>query len=163
MLKKAPQVLETRFETRDGAVLLIDLYASAQRTLEPRPHCCRVARSRTDAFRIGRPLRLRRHGTLGASPGGRHPAGDRGTRPSRATRASTLHGKDLTTVGKFLVPEGDVIPFTLTYAPSHLPPPDPVDPRGRSPQAPAYLLWRRFSPGFDLCRCGGRPIELTTS
>jgi hypothetical protein len=74
-----------------------------------------------------------------------------------------LHGKDLTTVGEFLVPEGDVIPFTLTYAPSHLPPPDPVDPRGRSPQAPAYLLWRRFSPGFDLCRCGGRPIELTTS
>jgi hypothetical protein len=38
-------------------------------------------------------------------------------------------GEDLTTVGEFTVDEGDIVPFTWTYAPSHLPPPEPVDPR----------------------------------
>ena len=37
-------------------------------------------------------------------------------------------GKDLTTVADFEVAEGETIPFVLTYGPSHLPVPAPIDP-----------------------------------
>ncbi|MBR1285004.1 glycoside hydrolase family 15 protein [Bradyrhizobium sp. AUGA SZCCT0177] len=37
-------------------------------------------------------------------------------------------GEDLTTVAEFEVGEGDTVPFVLTYGPSHLPVPAPIDP-----------------------------------
>jgi GH15 family glucan-1,4-alpha-glucosidase len=37
-------------------------------------------------------------------------------------------GEDLTTVADFEVGEGETVPFVLTYGPSHLPVPEPVDP-----------------------------------
>ena len=37
-------------------------------------------------------------------------------------------GKDMTTVAEFEVGEGEAIPFVLTYGPSHLPLPKPIDP-----------------------------------
>jgi GH15 family glucan-1,4-alpha-glucosidase len=37
-------------------------------------------------------------------------------------------GEDLTTVADFEVGEGETVPFVLTYGPSHLPVPDPIDP-----------------------------------
>jgi GH15 family glucan-1,4-alpha-glucosidase len=37
-------------------------------------------------------------------------------------------GEDLTTVADFEVGEGDTVPFVLTYGPSHLPVPKPIDP-----------------------------------
>ena len=36
----------------------------------------------------------------------------------------------MTTVGEFTVSRGETIPFVLTYSPSHLPLPQPVDPTG---------------------------------
>ena len=39
-----------------------------------------------------------------------------------------IQGKDLTTVADFTVAAGERIPFVLSYAPSHLDPPAPVDP-----------------------------------
>jgi GH15 family glucan-1,4-alpha-glucosidase len=38
-----------------------------------------------------------------------------------------LHGEDLSTVAEFEVGPGDRVPFVMTYAPSHLPRPEPVD------------------------------------
>jgi GH15 family glucan-1,4-alpha-glucosidase len=38
------------------------------------------------------------------------------------------HGEDLTTVAGFEVSEGETIPFVLTYGPSHLPLPEPINP-----------------------------------
>jgi GH15 family glucan-1,4-alpha-glucosidase len=38
------------------------------------------------------------------------------------------HGEDLTTVAEFEVKEGETVPFVLTYGPSHLPLPKPIDP-----------------------------------
>jgi GH15 family glucan-1,4-alpha-glucosidase len=38
-----------------------------------------------------------------------------------------LRGEGLTTVGDFVVSAGQRVPFRLTYAPSHLPPPEPID------------------------------------
>ncbi|MBR1174956.1 glycoside hydrolase family 15 protein [Bradyrhizobium sp. KB893862 SZCCT0404] len=37
-------------------------------------------------------------------------------------------GEDLTTVSDFEVREGETVPFVLTYGPSHLDPPKPIDP-----------------------------------
>jgi len=39
-----------------------------------------------------------------------------------------LRGDGPKTIGDFNVAEGETISFTLSYAPSHLPPPDPTDP-----------------------------------
>jgi GH15 family glucan-1,4-alpha-glucosidase len=39
-----------------------------------------------------------------------------------------LRGRGLTTVGDFVVREGETVSFVLTYAPSHCPNPEPVDP-----------------------------------
>jgi GH15 family glucan-1,4-alpha-glucosidase len=38
-----------------------------------------------------------------------------------------LVGRNMRTVGEFTVAAGECVPFVLTYAPSHLPPPDPLD------------------------------------
>jgi GH15 family glucan-1,4-alpha-glucosidase len=37
-------------------------------------------------------------------------------------------GEDLTTVADFVVSEGETVPFVLTYGPSHLPVPEPINP-----------------------------------
>ena len=37
-------------------------------------------------------------------------------------------GEDMTTVADFEVSEGETVPFVLTYGPSHLPVPEPIDP-----------------------------------
>jgi GH15 family glucan-1,4-alpha-glucosidase len=39
-----------------------------------------------------------------------------------------LRGENLTTVGEFEIVAGQTIPFVMTYAPSHLPPPPGLDP-----------------------------------
>ncbi|WP_028138212.1 glycoside hydrolase family 15 protein [Bradyrhizobium japonicum] len=39
-----------------------------------------------------------------------------------------IRGEDLTTVSDFEVSAGETVPFVLTYGPSHLPPPAPIDP-----------------------------------
>jgi GH15 family glucan-1,4-alpha-glucosidase len=38
-----------------------------------------------------------------------------------------LHGRDFTTVGEFVVNEGDELSMVMTWGPSHLPPPRPAD------------------------------------
>ena len=40
-------------------------------------------------------------------------------------------GEDLTTVADFEVSDGETVPFVLTYGPSHLPVPKPIDPAHR--------------------------------
>ena len=50
--------------------------------------------------------------------------------PDQAVLRTTvpLRGDGPKTIGDFMVAEGEAISFTLSYAPSHLPPPDPADP-----------------------------------
>ncbi|WP_245312587.1 glycoside hydrolase family 15 protein, partial [Bradyrhizobium macuxiense] len=47
-------------------------------------------------------------------------------------------GEDLTTVADFEVGEGETIPFVLTYGPSHLPVPAPIDPEAALKDAEDY-------------------------
>src|SRR3954470_6180659 len=44
------------------------------------------------------------------------------------TTPIAVHGENFKTVGEFTVSAGQTVPFTLIYAPSHLPPPKPTDP-----------------------------------
>ena len=61
-----------------------------------------------------------------------------------------LHGRDFRTLGAFAVGVGEVVPFVLSYGPSHLPPPRPIDPEGALRDAEAF--WRTWS---DRCAPAG--------
>ena len=60
-----------------------------------------------------------------------------------------LRGENLTTVGEFAVSAGETASFVLTYAPSHLPTPPPVDPERAL--AATEIFWRDWSE-----RCRGK-------
>ncbi len=66
-----------------------------------------------------------------------------------------LRGEDLKTVGKFTVDAGETIPFVLSYGPSHLPLPPPVDP-GRALRD-TEVFWHRWS---DRCASAGPWTEV---
>jgi GH15 family glucan-1,4-alpha-glucosidase len=54
-----------------------------------------------------------------------------------------LRGVDFKTVGQFTVAAGEKIPFVLSYGPSHLPPPPPVDPLQALADTEKY--WREWA------------------
>jgi GH15 family glucan-1,4-alpha-glucosidase len=53
-----------------------------------------------------------------------------------------LRGEGLSTVGDFVVSEGDCVPFVLTYAPSYLEWPSEIDPLGALEETEAF--WREW-------------------
>lgn len=57
-----------------------------------------------------------------------------------------LHGENQKTVGEFTVAAGEVIPFVLTYGPSHLEPPEKIDARAAMLDTEAF--WREWSDQF---------------
>ena len=65
-------------------------------------------------------------------------------------------GENFKTVGEFTVAAGETVPFVLTYAPSHLPPPEPIDPDDRRSRRP-NSFWRELD-GED----AGRPDTAPT-
>ncbi|MGV0785854.1 glycoside hydrolase family 15 protein [Mycolicibacterium sp. XJ2] len=62
-----------------------------------------------------------------------------------------IRGEDLSTVAEFDIAAGERIPFVLTYAPSHLPRPEPVDPD--TAIAGAERFWTDW---ISRCRYRGR-------
>ena len=54
-----------------------------------------------------------------------------------------VHGENFKTVGEFTVSAGETVPFTLIYAPSHLPPPKPTDPN--QALATTEQFWRGWT------------------
>jgi GH15 family glucan-1,4-alpha-glucosidase len=121
-------VLETRFETAEGAVSILDFmpprsgHSNLVRLV--RGERGRVAMRTALAVRFGYGARIpwvhrQEDGTLRAIAGA----------DQAVLRTPVpLRGEGLETVGEFTIGEGETVPFTLTYAPSHLPPPDPADP-----------------------------------
>jgi len=61
-----------------------------------------------------------------------------------------MRGERFTTVARFSIPEGESIPFTLTWRPSHLPEFGPRDPRKALDETEEY--WREWS---ARCRYSG--------
>jgi GH15 family glucan-1,4-alpha-glucosidase len=121
-------ILETRFETKGGTVALIDF-------MPPRGKASDIVRlvrgvSGTVKMRMELVIRfgfgvdipwVRRceDGSLLAIAGQ--------DMTVLRTPAKT-RGEDLTTVADFEVAAGETVPFVLTYGPSHLDPPEPIDP-----------------------------------
>ena len=146
-------VLETEFETDDGAVTVIDF-------MPPRadvPDLVRIVEGRrgrvADADGAGHPLRLRLDRPVG--PAGRAAGSRRSPGPDmlRLRTDVELQGEDLTTVAEFAVAEGQRVPFVLTWHPSHEPAPRPLDAE-RGPRRHRALVARVVGP-LHLPRASG--------
>jgi GH15 family glucan-1,4-alpha-glucosidase len=147
-------VLETHFETPDGAATLVDFMPQ------------RCDQSTIVRYVIGTRGQVAMHtelilrfgygaivpwvtrvetGALRAIAG-----------PDMVVLHTPVHvrGKDMTTVGEFTIRRGETIPFVLTYSPSHLPLPNPVDATGALAETETY--WREWS---AKCRPAGRWSE----
>ncbi len=120
-------ILETRFETEEGAATVID-FMPVRRN---HSHLVRIVRGERGRVAMQFELVLRfdygsivpwvtrlEARTLRAIAG-----------PDMVLLRSAVdvRGEDFKTVAEFTVASGQVLPFTLTYAPSHLPPPEPFD------------------------------------
>jgi GH15 family glucan-1,4-alpha-glucosidase len=136
-------ILETCFETTDGAAIVVDFM--------PR----RAANSTIVRLVIGTRGQMKMHSELilrfgyGAvvpwvsrveSGALRAIAG-----PDMVVLNTPVHmrGEDLTTLGEFTISRGETIPFVLTYSPSHLPLPKPVDAKTALTDTETY--WREWS------------------
>jgi len=122
-------ILETRFESDDGAVTLVDFMPI--RGQNPTVVRLVVGERGRLAMRLELVLRFgfgaivpwvtsTEDGTLRAVAG-----------PDMVVMHTPVHlkGENLTTVGEFTVSAGETVPFILTYAPSHLPAPRAVVPQ----------------------------------
>jgi GH15 family glucan-1,4-alpha-glucosidase len=119
-------ILETAFETDDGAVTVIDFMPPRSQQLD----LVRVVVGQRGhvAMRMELVLRLD-YGSI--IPWVRRT--ERGIRATAGPDALqlytdvTLRGEDFTTVADFTVSSGQRVPFMLVWHPSHLPPPPPID------------------------------------
>jgi GH15 family glucan-1,4-alpha-glucosidase len=121
-------ILETRFETANGTIELIDF-------MPPRGKASDVVRLvRGVAGKVKLQMQLVIRFDFGVDiPWVRRT--EDGALLAIAGQDMTVlrtpvetRGEDLTTVANFDVGEGEIIPFVLTYGPSHLPLPEPIDP-----------------------------------
>jgi GH15 family glucan-1,4-alpha-glucosidase len=119
--RRHTMILETRFECRDGIVTLVDFMPIGV----PHSSVVRLVIGERGQVAMGTELILRfgygavvpwieklEDGTLRAIAG-----------PEMVVLRSpvALAGRDLTHVGEFTVAAGEMVPFVLTYGPSHLP------------------------------------------
>jgi GH15 family glucan-1,4-alpha-glucosidase len=121
-------ILETRFESANGVVALIDFMPPRGKASD----IVRLVRGVTGKMKLQMQLVIRfgfgvdipwvkrtEDGALLAIAG-----------PDMTVLRTPVEtrGEDLTTVASFEVNEGETIPFVLTYGPSHQPLPAPIDP-----------------------------------
>lgn len=121
-------ILETQFETTDGAVAIVDF-------MPPRGHASDVVRL---VRGIKGSVKMRMELVIRFGMGADIPWVKRtedgallaicGQDMTVLRTPVETRGKDMTTVAEFEVTEGKTIPFVLTYGASHLELPDPIDP-----------------------------------
>ncbi|MDD1537811.1 MULTISPECIES: glycoside hydrolase family 15 protein [unclassified Bradyrhizobium] len=120
-------ILETRFETKSGTVALIDF-------MPPRGKASDVVRL---VRGIKGTVKMRMELVIRFGFGIDIPWVRRIDHSLMAIAGQDMtvlrtpvetRGEDLTTVSDFEVSAGETVPFVLTYGPSHLPPPAPIDP-----------------------------------
>src|SRR5262245_54328199 len=122
-------ILETRFETAEGAVDLVDF-------MPPRGKASDIVRLvRGVRGRIKMRMELVIRFGFGSdipwvrkSEDGTALLAICGQDMTVLRTPVQTRGEDLTTVADFEVGEGETVPFVLTYGPSHLPVPKPIDP-----------------------------------
>ena len=122
-------ILQTRFETAGGAVDLIDF-------MPPRGNASDVVRLvRGVRGRVRMHMQLVIRFGFGADIPWVKKSKDGSALLAICGQDMTVlrtpvetRGEDLTTVADFELDEGDTVPFVLTYGPSHLPVPKPINP-----------------------------------
>ncbi|CAN7728925.1 glycoside hydrolase family 15 protein [Bradyrhizobium sp. LjRoot220] len=137
-------ILETRFTTANGVVDLIDF-------MPPRGNASDVVRLvRGVSGRVKLRMQLVIRFGLGADiPWVRKSEDGSGLLAICGPDMTVLRapvetrGEDFTTVADFEVGEGDTVPFVLTYGPSHLPVPGPIDPALALQETEAF--WSEWS------------------
>ena len=120
-------ILETRFETESGTVALIDFMPPRGKASD----IVRLVRGLTGTVKMRMELVIRfsfgvdipwvrriDHSLLAVA----------GQDMTVLRTPVETRGEDLTTVSDFEVKAGETVPFVLTYGPSHLDPPRPIDP-----------------------------------
>jgi GH15 family glucan-1,4-alpha-glucosidase len=126
--RKNTLILETRFETEEGAVTLIDFMP----VRDGHSNLVRIMVGERGAMRMRGELIIRFG--YGAVVPWVSRTEDRALRAISGPDMLLMHaplelrGEDLKTVGEVTVTAGQKIPIVMTYAPSHLPAPAPVDP-----------------------------------
>src|SRR6185437_11371844 len=136
-------ILETRFETGEGAVTLVDFMTNRQGG----SHIVRMVVGESGSVALRTEL-IMRFGYGATVPWV--------TRLDETTlRAiagpdmvlvhskTKLRGENLKTVGEFTVKAGETMSFMLTYASSHLPPPEPIDPQQALRETEDF--WRKWA------------------
>jgi GH15 family glucan-1,4-alpha-glucosidase len=135
-------ILETKFETDEGAVLLIDFMPLHQRY----PTVVRIVEGLTDAVRMRMQLILRfdygavvpwvrrKDGRMNAIAG-----------PDAVSLSTPvgIHGEHFTTAADFLVRKGERVPFMLTWYPSHESPPE--EPNAETVAAETATWWDEWT------------------
>ena len=139
-------ILETNFETADGAVTVIDFMPQRDVASD----LVRLVIGRRGRMRMRTELVLRfDYGSvvpwvtrLEDGTGLRAVAG-----PDMAVlrTIAPVHGHNLTTVAEFMVAAGQRVSFVLTYAASDLPVPEPIDPEIALEQTEGF--WRKWASG----------------
>jgi GH15 family glucan-1,4-alpha-glucosidase len=116
-------ILETRFETGSGAVTITDF-------MPPRRHAAQIVRiveGESGSVPMCMELTLRfGYGTVVPWVTRQQDGSIRAVAGPDMVSLHTpvpVHGENLRTVAEFSVSAGERIPFSLTYSPSHLPPP----------------------------------------
>jgi GH15 family glucan-1,4-alpha-glucosidase len=127
--RNGSMVLETLFSVADGCVAVIDFMPTGS----DESSVVRIVQGRRGVVAMGMELSLRfDYGT--SVPWVTRLADDTGNSaiagPNMAVLRThvPLEGRGFSTVADFTVAAGETVAFVLTYAPSHLPPPAPVEP-----------------------------------
>ncbi len=121
-------ILETRFETANGVIAVIDF-------MPPRGNASdivRLVRGIAGSVKMRMELVIR-FGFGADIPWVKRAEGGAllaicGQDMTVLRTPVETRGKDMTTVAEFVVNEGEAVPFVLTYGPSYLPLPSPIDP-----------------------------------
>ncbi len=122
-------ILETRFETIDGAVDLIDFMPPRGKASD----VVRLVRGVSGRVRMRMQLVIR-FGFGVDIPWVKKDESGSGLLAIAGPNMTVLRtpvetrGEDLTTVAEFEVGAGETVPFVLTYGPSYLPVPEPINP-----------------------------------
>ncbi|WP_029010567.1 glycoside hydrolase family 15 protein [Azospirillum halopraeferens] len=137
-------VLETEMETDDGVVAVIDLMPPQSEDV--RADLVRLVEGRRGRVAMAMDLVFRfDYGSI--VPWVRRTADGlvavAGPDSAHLHTPVDLHGEAFHTRAAFTVSQGETVPFTLTWHPSHLPEPPPEDPRRLLDETQAW--WRRWS------------------
>jgi len=136
-------ILETRFESSTGAVVLIDVMPPR----DDESNLLRIVVGERGTMEMRMDLVIRFG--YGARMPWVHRLPDRSLRAIAGAEQIVLRtpvaieGADGRTIGRFTVSAGESVPFAMSYAPSHLPPPEPRDPYAGLADTEAF--WRDWA------------------